>query len=129
MLWERKHISDSVSVEVILKRINQLVLLGINPLIILGAFWFVKLDSMKLALLPMLGVLTLVLGGILAISISKFQKLDRGIRAAKDQALYNLYRDRLKAIVVDTDGIGWGFHDQLDGMFFEIAQEFGEDVD
>ncbi|MCR8630548.1 AEC family transporter [Paenibacillus radicis (ex Xue et al. 2023)] len=77
MLWERKHISDSVSVEVILKRINQLVLLGINPLIILGAFWFVKLDSMKLALLPMLGVLTLVLGGILAISISKFQKLDR----------------------------------------------------
>jgi predicted permease len=76
-LWEKRLLPDSIPIELMLKRIIQLVLLGVNPLIILGAFWFVKLDSMKLALLPLLGVLTLVLGGILALSISKIQKLDR----------------------------------------------------
>lgn len=60
---------------------------------------------------------------------SMYQNVVNKIRAAKDPGLYSLYRDRLNAIVVNTDGIGWGFHDQLDGMFFEIAQEFGEDID
>jgi TusA-related sulfurtransferase len=60
---------------------------------------------------------------------SMYQNVLNKIRTEKDQGLYNLYRDRLKAIVENTDGIGWGFHDQLDEMFFEIAQEFGEDVE
>jgi predicted permease len=77
VLWERKLLPGYVPVDIILKRIIQWVLLGVNPVIILGAFWFVKLDSMKLTLLPLLGIFSLVLGGVLALGAAKIQKLDR----------------------------------------------------
>jgi len=77
VLWERGLISRSVPLDLILKRIIQWVLLGINPIIILGAFWFVKLDSVKLVLLPLLGIFSLILGGCLALGASKLQKLSR----------------------------------------------------
>jgi hypothetical protein len=55
---------------------------------------------------------------------SMYQNVLKKIRAEKGIGLYNLYRDRLKAIVSSTENIGWGFHDQLAEMYFEIEQEY-----
>ncbi|MDF2962091.1 MAG: Auxin Efflux Carrier [Paenibacillus sp.] len=48
-----------------------------NPVVIVGAFWSVKLEHMLLFTVPVLGIVTLVLGGFLALGISKFQRLSR----------------------------------------------------
>ncbi|MFC5449195.1 AEC family transporter [Paenibacillus aestuarii] len=76
-LWENKVIFGSAPLDLFLKKTIQWVLLIVSPFIITGAFWTVKLDSLKLIELPVLGVLTLVIGGLLAVGVSKFQKLDR----------------------------------------------------
>jgi hypothetical protein len=41
------------------------------------------------------------------------------------QGLFLLYNDRLKAIVRNTDGMGWGFHDSLCIIYDEAASEYG----
>lgn len=61
----------------ILKACTMTALLGINPIIIMGAFWYVQLDEMKLTLIPILGALTLGLGGGLALLAAKLYKLNR----------------------------------------------------
>lgn len=76
-LWENKKIFTSAPLDTYLKMTIQWVLLLVSPFIITGAFWTVKLDSLKLIALPVLGVLTLVIGGLLAVGVSKLQKLDR----------------------------------------------------
>jgi len=55
---------------------TKLVLFGLNPIIYIGAFWMINIDDPKLALLPVLGALCIILGGIFAILFSKFLKLD-----------------------------------------------------
>lgn len=40
-----------------------------------------------------------------------------------------ILRKRLKAVVDDTSGIGWGFHDNLNIMYFEINWIDFEDID
>lgn len=41
--------------------------------------------------------------------------------------LLNRFYPRLKAIVVNTHGIGWGFHDDLYYLFAELSTEDEED--
>lgn len=41
--------------------------------------------------------------------------------------LFQIFKDRLKAIVHDTDGIGWGFHDQLAELFYGFVSELDEE--
>lgn len=38
----------------------------------------------------------------------------------EEEEFIQLFKERLKKIVMDTDGIGWGFHDQLAGSFGEL---------
>jgi TusA-related sulfurtransferase len=57
---------------------------------------------------------------------SMYQNVLKKIRAERGIGLYNLYRGRLKAIVSNTENIGWGFHDQLTEMYFEIEHEYEE---
>lgn len=33
---------------------------------------------------------------------------------------YKVFADRIKQVVIDTDGIGWGFHDHLSYLYSEI---------
>lgn len=40
--------------------------------------------------------------------------------------LYNKFNQRLETIVKNTDGIGWGFHDDLSYLFGELLAEFEE---
>ena len=55
---------------------TKLVLLVINPIIFIGVFWTISIENPKLALLPVLGAVCIILGGIFAIILSKFLKLD-----------------------------------------------------
>lgn len=42
------------------------------------------------------------------------------INKHKDSGIYVAFSKRLKAVVDDTGGIGWGFHDNLNHMYHEI---------
>lgn len=53
------------------------VLLGLNPIILIGAFWHAELTDRSLIYLPILGIATIMLGGLLGILLSKFYKLSR----------------------------------------------------
>ncbi|MEK4566154.1 AEC family transporter [Alkalihalobacillus sp. FSL R5-0424] len=55
----------------------RIVLLGMNPIILIGAFWSAELTDSNLVFLPLLGVLTIVLGGLFGILLSKVFSLTR----------------------------------------------------
>lgn len=38
----------------------------------------------------------------------------------KEEEFYRTFADRLEQVVIDTDGIGWGFHDQLSYLYGEM---------
>lgn len=61
----------------ILKGSTMSALLVVNPLIIFGAFWYVQLDDMRLIAIPVLGAITVGLGGLLALYAAKYMKLGR----------------------------------------------------
>jgi len=48
-----------------LRRLQMTILLVVNPVITLGAFWLVRLDDSSYAVLPLLGLAALTLGGLL----------------------------------------------------------------
>ena len=45
------------------------------------------------------------------------------------EGLFRLFQDRLRAIVQNTSGIGWGFHDDLADLFYEFAADYEEDTE
>ena len=47
----------------------------------------------------------------------------------KDPEIYNILSKRLKAVVDDTGGIGWGFHDNLGDMYYDIKWLDIEDIE
>jgi predicted permease len=77
--WMEKQdrISSAISLENIMGWMTKTVFIIINPLIMIGAFWNVILVDAKMFLLPLLGILSLILGGLFAVGISKIQNLDR----------------------------------------------------
>jgi TusA-related sulfurtransferase len=60
---------------------------------------------------------------------SMYQNALNKIRTDSGSGLYHLFRDRLKGIVRNTDGMGWGFNDQLAGMFYEFAADYEDDIE
>jgi len=72
-----------------IKNVNRLfgfstkfVLFVLNPVILIGVFWTVNINDPKLFLIPLLGAVCLILGGIFALIISKILKLDRQQKGA-----------------------------------------------
>ena len=51
---------------------------------------------------------------------SMYQSVVDVINKHKDPAIYNMLSKRLKAVVDDTSGIGWGFHDNLSSIYHDI---------
>lgn len=49
-----------------------------------------------------------------------YQNALKKIQDEEESAFFD-YQKRLKAIMDDTEHIGWGFHDQLAGMYLEAA--------
>ena len=60
---------------------------------------------------------------------SMYQSVINAINKHKDSEIFNIFSDRLKAIIDDTCGMGWGFHDELSSMYSEIKWIDLEDVD
>lgn len=46
---------------------------------------------------------------------------------AREEEYHKIFADRLKKIVEDTYGIGWGFHDQLSYLYYEMGYEEEEE--
>ncbi|WP_042424831.1 hypothetical protein [Geomicrobium sp. JCM 19039] len=53
------------------------VLLGMMPIILVGAFWNADLTNQTFLVLPVLGVFTIFLGGVLAVLSAKWMKMSR----------------------------------------------------
>lgn len=75
--WLCKDEATTIKLRTYLSLLTKSVIIGLSPIIIIGAFWKVQLEEVKLVLLPVLGVLALVLGGVLAILFARLRKLDR----------------------------------------------------
>lgn len=51
---------------------------------------------------------------------SMYESVMKKINDKNDRALFLKFRDRLLSIVDNTDGIGWGFHDALCGIYYDL---------
>ncbi|NOU99395.1 DUF6155 family protein [Paenibacillus planticolens] len=51
------------------------------------------------------------------------------IQTIDDNGLYFRFRDRLLGIVNDTDGMGWGFHDQLCEIYYGFAADYEDEIE
>lgn len=59
------------------KTLQRIALLGLNPVAALSAIWAFELDNVRIALLPVLGVLTVVIGGVSGLGLGRLLKLPR----------------------------------------------------
>jgi hypothetical protein len=39
----------------------------------------------------------------------------------KDETLFKQFRERLYQIIIETDGMGWGYHDNLKDIYYSIG--------
>ena len=60
---------------------------------------------------------------------SMYQSVVNYINKHKNPEIFNILRNRLKAVVDDTSEIGWGFHDELGSIYSEIKWLDLEDID
>ncbi|MDK2905992.1 MAG: hypothetical protein PWQ67_337 [Clostridia bacterium] len=60
---------------------------------------------------------------------SMYQSIVNSINKHKDPEIFNILSNRLKAVVDDTSGIGWGFHDVLGSTYYEIKWLDLDDID
>jgi hypothetical protein len=58
-----------------------------------------------------------------------YEAVVRAINKQDDSEIYNNFKDRLKAVVEDTNGMGWGFHDELSNIYYEIKWLDVEDIE
>ncbi|UJF32646.1 DUF6155 family protein [Paenibacillus hexagrammi] len=59
--------------------------------------------------------------------VSMYQNALNKISADNGIGLYLRFQGRLKAIVRNTDGIGWGFHDGLADLFYDFAVDYEDE--
>lgn len=57
------------------RTLQKIALLGLNPLASLGAIWIFELNNIRIALMPLMGLLTIFTGGAAALLIGKALKL------------------------------------------------------
>ncbi|RKQ33298.1 hypothetical protein D8M06_10870 [Oceanobacillus halophilus] len=57
--------------------------------------------------------------------VSMFQKVVE--ECEKDEEVFQHFKDRLYAVVVNSDGIGWGYHDALEEIYYSICWLFDDD--
>ena len=75
------------------RSLQKIALLGLNPLAALGAIWIFELNNIRIALMPLMGLLTLLTGGVVAaLLIGKALKLPPAQRGAffSSGAMFNI---------------------------------------
>lgn len=60
--------------------------------------------------------------------VSMFVNVAKKITSEDGFGLYMLFKERLQSIVTNTSGIGWGFHDDLSEIYFELESQYDEVV-
>jgi predicted permease len=70
-------IRPEAPVERYMKTAQGMVLLWFGPLVNVGTFWVVKITDMRFAILPVLGVTGIVLGGVVALGVSRLLRHTR----------------------------------------------------
>ncbi|ADU31915.1 AEC family transporter [Evansella cellulosilytica] len=71
LLFDKGKIQSFEKTHALLRKSTMTALLVVNPIILFAAFWYVQLDDLRLISLPALGLITLIMGGTLAIYASK----------------------------------------------------------
>lgn len=59
---------------------------------------------------------------------SMYEAVVSAINKQDNSEFYNNFKERLKAVVVNTKGMGWGFHDELSYIYYEIIWLDLEDI-
>ncbi len=60
---------------------------------------------------------------------SMFESVVSAINKQKDPEIYYFLEDRLRAVVEDTSDIGWGFHEEISGIYYQIKWFASEDFE
>jgi len=76
-LVTRNIIRLPISLDQLRKILLKTALLFINPITVVGAIWIVKFKDTRMAALPLLGVFTILLGGLLALGGARLLRLRR----------------------------------------------------
>lgn len=76
-LEQRKIIRLSISLEEFRKLLQKIAILFFIPISSIGAIWIIKIEDVKIALLPFLGIFALIVGGVLGLVAAKLLKLNR----------------------------------------------------
>jgi len=76
-LEERKIIHLPISLEKLRKLLQKIGLLFFMPISFIGALWIIKVDNIKIAALPFLGIFALLIGGIFGLMAAKYFRLQR----------------------------------------------------
>jgi len=76
ILNQKKIIHLSISMKNLSKILQKIALLFLNPIALIGALWMAELNSFKLLILPVLGILAWTIGGFVAWRIGKLQRME-----------------------------------------------------
>lgn len=71
----RKVIRLPISLENFRKLLQKIGLLFFMPISFIGALWIIKIDNIKIAALPFLGIFALLIGGLLGLTAARFLRL------------------------------------------------------
>ena len=75
LLEQRRIIRLPISLEKLRKLLQKIGLLFFMPISFIGALWIIKIDNIKIAALPFLGIFALLIGGLLGLTAAKFLRL------------------------------------------------------
>jgi len=73
----RKFIRLPISLEKFRKLLQKIGLLFFMPISFIGALWIIKVDNIKIAILPFLGIFALIIGGVFGLMAAKYFRLQR----------------------------------------------------
>jgi len=77
LLTQRGIIQLPISLEKLRKLLQKIGLLFFMPISFTGALWIIKIDDIKIAALPFLGIFALLIGGLLGLAAARFLQLKR----------------------------------------------------
>lgn len=60
--------------------------------------------------------------------VSMYMNVVKKITSEDGVGWYLQFKERLEAIVTKTSGIGWGFHDDLSEIYYELEERYEESV-
>lgn len=77
ILVRNQKIKSRIPTQTVRKAMQKAAFLFFNPIAFLGAVWIVRLDNLKVIMMPFIGITALALGGVLAYVFSRLMKLPR----------------------------------------------------